>query len=285
MSETSEPTRTGVRMVVTYDGTAFHGFQKQPGIRTVQGVLTDAIRRLDPEASEARGASRTDTGVHARGQLVAFDAVRALPPKGWRMQLNASLPDDVSVRLVEACEAGYQPRFDSVGKLYRYRVHVGESRDPLRDRFSLHLGPTRARKREDARVESVDGYLDVEAMRRAAARLLGRHDFRAFRSADDARENTVRTLHDVRVVTPFGGEDDALALEFEGNAFMKNMVRILVGTLLEVGRGALSDEAIPSLLGSTARREDAGPTAPAHGLCLMRVDVGRGQRCGGSETT
>lgn len=285
MSENEEPSRSGIRMVVAYDGRAFHGFQKQPGLRTVQGVLNEAIRRLDPAASECRGCSRTDAGVHARGQIVAFDAVRKLPPKGWRMQLNTALPDDVSVRAVETCAVRFDPRFDSTRKFYRYRVHVGESRDPLRDPHSFHVGPARALKRQGRGPETVPGYLDVEAMRRAAAMLVGHHDFRAFRAADDQRENTVRFMYDVRVVTPFAGEEDGLALEFEGNAFMKNMVRILVGTLLDVGRGAMSPEKIPSLLGPTARREDAGPTAPAHGLCLMHVTLGRSELCEAAETT
>ncbi len=275
MEPRNDEPRFGVRMVVAYDGSRFHGFQKQPDTRTVQGVLTDAVRRLDPSASETRGASRTDAGVHARGQVVAFDTSRALPPKGWRMQLNTSLPEDVSVREVVACEPGFEPRFDSVRKLYRYRVHVGESRDPLRDGQSMHLGPARARKDVMVRGERVEDYLDLDAMREAARRLEGRHDFRAYRSADDARENSVRTLHAVRIPPPSTDEPDALALDFEGDAFMKNMVRILVGTLLEVGRGAMRPEAIDGTLGALATRALTGPTAPAHGLCLMRVELGR----------
>lgn len=279
MTEEHAGERFGLRMLAAYDGTEFHGFQKQPGLRTVAGVINDAIRRLDPLGSEVRCASRTDSGVHARGQVVAFDSARSLPPKGWRLLLNSALPDDVSVRAIEPCVVGFEPRFDSVGKLYRYLVHVGESRDPLRDRHSFHLGPSRAKKPLRNRAGSAVDYLDVEAMREAGQRLLGRHDFRAFRSADDVRENTVRTLRDVRVITPFGGQDDSLALEFEGDAFMKNMVRILVGTLLDVGRGAKAPASMARLLGPAARREDAGPTSPAHGLCLMRVDLGRSELC------
>lgn len=261
-------------MIVTYDGRAFHGWQKQPGYRTVQGLLNESIRKLDPEASETRGASRTDAGVHARGQVVAFDPVRRLPPKGWRMQLNASLPDDLSVRAVEVCDVRYDPRFDALRKRYRYRMHVGESRDPLRNPMSWHIGPQLARSPRGPR-EDVASYLDVDAMQRAADSLLGTHDFQAFRSADDDRENTVRTMFSIRVVAPFGGDEDGLAIEVEGNAFMKNMVRILAGTLFEVGRGKRSVESVAKLLGPAGRREDAGVTAPAHGLCLLSIELGR----------
>lgn len=274
----------GVRMVVSYDGGAFHGYQKQRGLRTVQGVLGDAIRALDPTASELRGASRTDAGVHSRGQIVAFDANRTLPPKGWRMQINTRLPDDVSVHDVELCDVGFEPRFDATRKRYRYRFHVGESRDPLRDRFSWHIGPSLARPGRRPGSD-VSAYLDVDAMREAAAHLEGTHDFRAFRSADDERPTSVRTIFSLRVISPYAGEDDSIAIEVEGNAFMKNMVRILAGTLLEVGREKRSAASIPRLLGPDARREDAGRTAPAHGLCLLSIVLGRGALCRAAEST
>ena len=265
-------------MIVAYDGRAFHGWQKQRGLRTVQGELTRAILELDPGASEPRGASRTDAGVHARGQVVAFDAVRTLPPKGWRMQINTRLPDDVSVRTIESVAVGYDPRFDALGKHYRYRIHVGESRDPLRGPQSWHIGPQLGRA-ERAPGHDVVDYLDLEAMRAAAKVLEGTHDFRAFRAADDVRLNTVRTIRSLRIDCPFGGDDDAIAIDVVGNAFMKNMVRILAGTLLEVGRGKRTVASIADLLGADADRQDAGRTAPAHGLCLMSIELGRIALC------
>lgn len=278
MSESADTTYA-VKLVIAYDGKSFRGYQKQPGQRTVQGVLGDALRALDPDASELRAASRTDAGVHARGQVVAFDTTRDLPEKGWRMELNKRLPDDVSVRAVARAAAKYDPRFDSTGKLYRYRLHVGVARDPLRDPHSWHVGPSHGRRDVLERDETVAAYLDVDAMREAAATLIGTHDFRAFRAADDVRPNTIRTLTRVDLVTPFGNEPDALAIDVEGSAFMKNMVRILVGTLFEVGRGKRAAASVCELLGATAKREDAGQTAPAHGLCLVRVDLGRAELC------
>jgi len=271
-------------MRVAYDGRAFHGFQKQRALRTVQDVLSGAIAALDEGASEARGASRTDAGVHARGQVVAFDAVRELPPKGWRMLLNKNLPDDVSVRSIEPCDVGYDPRFDALGKRYRYRFHVGESRDPIRDPHSWFIGPQLARADRGGDCD-VPSFLDVDAMRAAAKLLLGTHDFRAFRSADDERQNTIRTLRELHVVTPYANEPDSIAIEVEGNAFMKNMVRIIAGTLFEVGRGKRTVESIPALLEPGATRESAGRTAPAHGLCLMSIELGRLALCRPREST
>lgn len=270
-------------MIVAYDGRSFHGWQKQRALRTVQGELTRAIRELDPDATEPRGASRTDAGVHARGQVVAFDAVRSLPPKGWRMQLNTRLPDDVSVRAIEPVAIGYDPRFDALGKHYRYRIHVGEARDPIRGPHSWHIGPQLGRA-ERAVGHAVVDYLDLEAMRAAAAVLVGTHDFRAFRAADDVRLNTIRTIRTLRVDCPFGGDDDAIAIDVIGNAFMKNMVRILAGTLLEVGRGKRTIASVAELLAPGADRQDAGRTAPAHGLCLMSIELGRIALCGPRES-
>lgn len=266
---------SAIRLVVAYDGRAFHGWQRQPGQRTVQGTLLDAIRKLDPRVDEVRGASRTDAGVHAAGQVASFDTWRELPEKGWRMELNKLLPDDLSVRGAFREAIGYDPRFDSLGKLYRYRVHVGVARDPLRDPHSWHLGPALARKDVAERGDDVASYLDLDAMRAAASALEGTHDFHAFRSADDERKNTVRTLHAVRVVTPYAEEPDAMAIEVHGTAFMKNMVRILTGTLVDVGRGRLASDVIGRMLSPEGTRADGGQTAPAHGLCLVRVELGR----------
>lgn len=264
----------GVRLVVAYDGTDFSGFQIQKSVRTVQGVLNEAVQELG-RASKVRGASRTDAGVHASGQICAFDTDRLLPPRGWVMQLNGRLPDDVSVRAAEPCEPGYQPRFDAERKLYRYRVYTGLARDPLRHRTAWYLGLGLARRDLPTRDDDVRSFLDVPAMEAAARLLEGRHDFRAFKAESDDRENTVRTLFRVGILPGFAGDLDSLAIEVEGDAFMKNMVRILAGTLLDVGRGKRAPSEIPAMLGPEARRKDAGPTAPARGLTLVRMELGR----------
>lgn len=265
----------GVRLVVAYDGTGFHGWARQPEQRTVQGVLEEAIATMAGHPVGCRGAGRTDRGVHALGQVAAFDAARSIPPHGWLRGLNQALPDDVAVRAAEACPVGYTPRFDAIDKTYRYLVLLDDERDPLLRHRAWRLPP---RLRHPARTSATtpSETLDVPAMREAAAGLLGTHDFRAFRAADDERENTVRTLQEIAIDTGWAADPRQLALTFRGSAFMKNMVRILVGTLLEVGRGRRSSASVVGLLGAAGRREEAGPTAPPEGLTLIEVRLGRG---------
>lgn len=260
--------RPAILLTVAYDGTAFSGWARQPGQRTVQGTLEEAIASMNGAPVDVRGASRTDAGVHAMGQRAAFDPARDIPEHGWLLGLNSALPDDVSVRAVSSVATGYTPRFDTVDKHYRYLVLCDEVRDPLLRQRAWHLGPRElGRHRPRA--------LDVEAMRRAAASLVGTHDFRAFRSADDDRDNTVRTLISIDVTPGHGGDARLVALDFVGTAFMKNMVRILSGTLVEVGSGARETVSLAALLGPSAERRQAGPTAPAHGLTLVSMRLGR----------
>lgn len=278
MADTATPREApfphGVRLWVRYDGTSFHGWQYQDSVRTVQGELEKAIAQMaGSEFSRVRGASRTDAGVHAAGQVAAFDCAREISPHGWVMGLNGYLPSDVAVADAEACAPDYQPRFDAFEKTYRYRLYCGRARDPLRCRDAWYIGPGLARKDLRERSEDAATYLDLDAMGKAASALEGEHDFRAFRSADDERVSTLRRMESIRILR---GEDPGdVRVEVRGNAFMKNMVRILVGTLVEVGRTRMAPDVIPSLLGPEARREDAGPTAPAHGLTLMGMRLGR----------
>lgn len=254
----------GVRLTIAYDGTAFAGWARQPARRTVQGAIEDAIATMNGAPVELRGTSRTDAGVHALGQVAAFDAARAIPARGWMRGLNAALPDDVAIVGAAECAEGYAPRFDTVDKTYRYVVLRGETRDPLLRHRAWFVGPRQGGAR-----------LDVGAMRAAASVLIGRHDFRAFRAADDEREQTERTIASIELAEGWAGDARLLAIEVRGDAFMKNMVRILVGTLVEAGRGALGAAEIAALLGPGARREHAGPTAPAHGLTLVTIRLGR----------
>ncbi|MFN9812120.1 MAG: tRNA pseudouridine(38-40) synthase TruA [Deltaproteobacteria bacterium] len=262
----------GIRLVVAYDGTDFHGWARQPSTRTVQGTLEDAVASMAGHPVVCRGAGRTDRGVHAMGHVVAFDSVREIPPHGWLRGLNQALPDDLSVRAAERAPPGYDPRFDAIDKTYRYVLLVDDERDPLLRHRAWRLPP---RLRNPSARTAVDA-LDVQAMRAAATRLLGTHDFRAFRAADDQREQTVRTLHALEISCAWANDPRQLAITVRGSAFMKNMVRILTGTLLEVGRGRFSEECVASLLGPDARRQDAGPTAPPEGLTLVEVRLGRG---------
>ncbi len=252
----------GVLLEVAYDGTDFHGWASQSGVRTVEDTLRGAVLALDPRASRLRGTSRTDAGVHAEGQLVAFDSERDIPAKGWTLGLNQHLPEDLAVRASRAIPPGFSPRFASRGKRYRYRVLVDPVRDPR--------WRTRA-----WRVSEVDPAL----MAPEGAAAIGTHDFAAFRSAGDERDVTTRTL--TRVEVERGDDPRLLSVVVEGSAFLYNMVRILVGTMVDVGRGRLAPGAVARAL-ETRERRRAGITAPAHGLVLEHVFVdppeGTGER-------
>jgi tRNA pseudouridine38-40 synthase len=260
------PPDHAIGLVLAYDGEDFAGFVRQPGQRTAQGELEKAIEIMNGVPALTRPAARTDSGVHAVGQRVAFDPARDIDDAGWIRGLNAKLPPDVAVLEVSRHARGYNPRFDSIGKTYRYLLQVRDQRDPLWRRRAWWLPKSRQRD---------EGGLDLDQMRDAATRLTGTHDFRIFRAADDDREQTVRTMFSIDLVEGWAGEPSLLAIEVSGNAFMKNMVRILVGTLVDVGRGKLAPGAIDALFAAGAQRSDAGMTAPAHGLTLVQVRVGR----------
>ncbi len=250
----AESQRFGVLVGVAYDGTAFSGWAAQREGRTVADTLNGAIHKLDPKASAPRGVSRTDAGVHAEGQVAAFDGSLVIPPRGWVLALNQHMPDDACVRWARAVPEGYNPRFAAKGKRYRYRVLLDRIRDPLlRDR-AWRLGWD----------------IDLEKLSREACAVIGTHDFAAFRSSHDARNDTVRSVTRCDVEREAGGR--VVAIVIEGNAFLYNMVRIVVGTLMDVARGHLAEGTIARALASHARK-DAGITAPAHGLTLEHVDV------------
>ncbi|MEM1413819.1 MAG: tRNA pseudouridine(38-40) synthase TruA [Myxococcota bacterium] len=265
----------GVRLKIAYDGTEFRGWQRQPKQRTVQATIEEALDAMGLRHSRLRGCSRTDAGVHAAGQIASFAVDREIPPRGWRLGLNGLLPRDVAIHEAFPVDRRYDPRHDSVWKRYRYLFRIGESRDPLSRRRAWQLGPRDARKGPRPRTTLGD-YLDLPAMRDACARLVGTHDFQAFRAMDDKRENTVREMLSVELVAGALGNEKLLALVVEGNAFMKHMVRILAGTLVEVGRQRIRPERITELLGPGVTRRDSGPTAPPQGLTLEHIELGRG---------
>lgn len=253
-SQAGSRVASGVLLSVAYAGDAFAGFAAQPGQRTVSGVLLDAIRALDPSVEAVRGASRTDTGVHALDAPVAFDAAQAIDPRGWALGLARHLPDDLSVRRAAWCAAGLEPRFLARRKIYRYRLLNDPVRDPFLDKRAW-------------RVEGCDPK-GIAAMRQEATSLIGTHDFRAFRSSADQRQNTQRTIARAELLAT----ERELSVEIEGSGFMHNMVRIIVGTLVDVGRGRLAPGAIERAIASGART-DLGITAPPHGLYLVAVDL------------
>ncbi len=250
---------------LAYDGTAFHGSARQvaPGggdrVRTVQGVLHQALRDLYGRDVATVLASRTDAGVHAEGQLAAFEPPLPIPPAGVVRALNGRLPPDVAVRAAWH-QAGVHVRHDNLGKRYEYRIRCAPVRDALQGRFEWHLGRA----------------LDVAAMARAGVALVGEHDFAGFRAADCQARTTVRRIDEVRVEAAKAGvrgpglPGARVRVTVVGRAFLKNMVRILVGTLVEVGLGRRRPQDAARPL-ATRDRRDAGPTAPAAGLCLAEV--------------
>lgn len=246
--------RAGVLLTVAYDGTAFSGWASQKDARTVESVLRGAILAIDPRATPPRGASRTDAGVHAEGQLAAFDATLEIPARGWVLALNQHLPDDVAVRVARSVPVAYSPRFANRKKRYSYRLLLDKVRDPLERHRTWRIGYE----------------MDMQRLSREASAIVGTHDFAAFRSAGDARESTTRTIHAARVHVH---EAERVAcITIEGNAFLYNMVRILVGTLVDVGRGHLPEGTIARALAGKDRAL-AGQTAPPQGLALEAIDV------------
>ena len=245
----------GVLVTVAYDGTAFSGWASQRDTRTVEDTLRGAVHAIDPRAEGPRGTSRTDAGVHAESQLAAFDTRLTMPPRGWVLELNRHLPDDVAVRCAREVPAAYAPRFASKKKRYRYRLVLDKVRDPQLRNRAWRIGWA----------------LDVEQLEREARAIVGTHDFVAFRAAGDERDVTTRTIEDVNVAR---SHDDPriVSIAITGNAFLYNMVRILVGTLVDVARGHLPEGTIARAL-ADKRRATAGQTAPPQGLVLEHVEL------------
>jgi tRNA pseudouridine38-40 synthase len=246
----------GVLLTVAYDGGPFAGFAIQPNQRTIAGELLGAVRALDPAVREIRGASRTDAGVHARGQRVAFDTAANLPARGWALALSRHLPQEIAVRRAAFVAEGFSPRFGNLGKRYRYTILRDLVRDPFLDGRAW-------------RAPAIDSDEAVARAAREAESALGTHDFAAFRSAADEREKTVRTLRSF-TVTVDPADPRLVRVDVEGDAFLHNMVRILVGTLYDVARGHRPLGTVAKALASL-QRKDAGITAPALGLCLEQV--------------
>jgi tRNA pseudouridine38-40 synthase len=251
-----------IRLVVEYDGTSLCGWQRQANGPTVQAHLEDALARMLQHEVKVAGASRTDAGVHARGQVASFHTDRTIPVYGIRRGLNSLLPDTIAVRDASEVPADveFHPRHSATGKHYRYTVYLAAERSPRwRDRAWHHPEP-----------------LDVERMRAGARELLGEHDFAAFRAAGCTAKTTLRRIDEI-AIAPQG--DAVLAIDVRGNAFLRNMVRILAGTLVEVGEGRREPAQVAEILASKDRTR-AGITAPAHGLELMEVRY-EGRRSGG----
>jgi len=269
--------RQWYKMTVAYDGSAYSGWQVQPGRSTIQAMLELAIKQICGEQVRVTGSGRTDTGVHAIAQVASFSLAT------WRASaadlcraLNSKLPSDISISSISDAPEDFHAIRDATGKRYRYQLQIGGTRDAFEYRYRWHL----------------QGPIDVAAMQEAAKHLVGKHDFASFQATGAVRKSTVRDVRELVILIeqrqgragqgrpsqgsgaqggePVGG-GQYVSLEIEADGFLYNMVRNIVGTLVEVGRGKQSPAWVADVLAG-ADRTKAGPTAPPHGLFLMRVD-------------
>ena len=240
-----------IKLVVSYDGTAYCGWQLQPNGVTIEEVLNKALSSLLKEDIQVIGASRTDAGVHARGNVAVFDTESSIPPERFLYAVNALLPEDIVV--VDSCEvaADWHPRHCNTEKTYEYRVLNQKLPDPMRRRDTYF----------------VSFPLDLEKMRKAAGYLEGEHDFKSFCNVHTHVEDTVRTIYRLEVIR----EENVITFRVRGNGFLYNMVRIISGTLIEIGNGQYPPERVKKIL-DACDRSVSGPTAPAHGLTLIGIE-------------
>lgn len=241
---------TRICLTIEYDGTRYGGWQVQPNADTIQERVEAALGRVVGTLVRIYSSGRTDAGVHSIGMRAHFDTENLLPLSAYREGVNRFLAEDISVRSAEIVAEQFHARFDAVGKWYQYKIYRGKIRSPLQRNTSWHVSME----------------LDRESMIVAAKSFVGRHDFSAFRSSTCVAKTTTREIYAFEVIE----SDDFLIFNVKGSGFLKNMVRVLVGTLIDVGSGRIDSKSIQTLLES-GERKNAGRTAPACGLCLMNV--------------
>ncbi|RGU95549.1 tRNA pseudouridine(38-40) synthase TruA [Clostridium sp. AF15-17LB] len=243
-----------IRLVIAYDGTDYCGWQVQPNGITVEEVLNKALKRLTGEDIRVIGASRTDSGVHALGNVAVFDTTSSIPPERMSYALNQKLPEDIVVIRSEEVPLDWHPRYrDVVIKTYEYHIYNAPVKNPLKRRTSTHISFP----------------IDVDKMREGAEYLLGEHDFASFCNVRTNVEDTVRTVTELQITC----EGADIVMRITGNGFLYNMVRIIAGTLIRVGRGFYEPERVREILEARERTE-AGVTAPPNGLVLVGIDYG-----------
>lgn len=236
---------------IAYDGTNYSGWQVQNNAVSIQETIDKALSEWLGEEIHTIGASRTDAGVHARGNVAVFDTESLIPADKFAFGLNARLPEDISIQESFEVPAEFHPRFTETIKTYEYKILNRKFPDPTRRNDSLFYY----------------GKLNVDAMNEAASYLVGPHDFKSFCAVNHDAKTTVRTIYSARV----DKDGDLITFEITGNGFLYNMVRIIAGTLIEVGKGKLKPEDIKMIM-EARDRQKAGPTAPAHGLTLVEIE-------------
>ena len=239
-----------IKLTIAYKGTAYHGFQVQKNALSVAEVFQNAVEKVFGKRYDIKGCSRTDSGVHARGFVVCLKADTAIPCPNIVRALNVNLPDDIAVLACEDVAEDFHPRYSARGKRYLYRIWNAQSKNPFETHTALH----QPRK------------LDVEKMNRAAQCFVGTHDFSAFCAAGGSVEDKVRTIFSCNVTS----QGNFVIISIEGDGFLYNMVRIIVGTLMEISFGSIEEQSLPNILASKDR-SCAGATAPAQGLYLDEV--------------
>jgi tRNA pseudouridine38-40 synthase len=239
------------KLIISYDGSGFSGYQVQPNKRTVQSELERVLALMhNGEPIKVSASGRTDAGVHAKGQVIHFDSPLLISEEKWELALNSLLPEDISIRSVMKVNSSFHARFDAIGKEYHYILQLSNKKDPFHRNFSYQYPYD----------------LNLEAMKEASRFFIGTHEFTSFCSARTEVKDKIRTVETI----DFLREDDFLTICFVGNGFLYNMVRILTGTLLEVGTGKRRPEEMADILAKKDRRF-AGKTAPAQGLYLWKV--------------
>ncbi len=241
-----------IKLVARYDGTRYSGWQRQEDSdKTIQGKLEQVLRRMTGEETEVTGSGRTDAGVHALHQVANFKTADTRSPEEMKAYINCYLPEDIAITEAVEVPLRFHSRLNAISKTYMYRIWNAPYHDPFLRKYSLHIPQPR---------------LKVKAMRRAVEYLIGEHDFTSFKTSVSKNKSAVRTIYDIR----FEKNDDTLEIYIRGDGFLYNMIRIITGTLLEVGMGKLAHEDIAGILDSLDRSK-AGPTVPPHGLFLIDV--------------
>lgn len=239
-----------IKLTIQYNGANYCGWQKQPDSLGIQGTIEKAIYEITREEIKITGSGRTDAGVHAFGQVANFKTNTNIPAYRIPDAINSKLPKDISIINCEEVDEEFHSRYSAKGKRYRYLIHNSAYRSPIYKDISYH----------------VKYDLDFDKMCKEAKSLIGTHDFKGFMSSGSSVSDTIRTIYDIELTK----EGDLIILEIEGNGFLYNMVRIITGTLIDIGRGRIN-EGLEDIIKSKSRSK-CGHTAPAHGLFLKKVD-------------
>lgn len=239
-----------LKLTIAYDGTLYHGWQVQPGFKTIQGIIQDRLGRILGHQANVYGSGRTDAGVHAKGQVAHFRTLKTLPPEVLRRALNGTLPADIAIRQVEEAPASFHAQYNAKGKKYHYYLYNQPIRSPFFRNYALR----------------VPVFLDLDHMQEALIHLKGTHDFFSLSVASEDMKNTIRTLTKAELKQ----ENDLLIIILEGNGFLHKMVRRIVGTLIEVGKHKITSGMIPEIL-QNRDKSLGGLSVPPYGLFLMSV--------------